>query len=150
MENIFGKNLKHARKRLKLSQNTFAKPLGIKGSFISDIERGKALPSESVIKLIEIKYRINRIWLESAEGSEHIDASIDALIDSKSGALQIAGPEVDYDLLENARRILAQKKIEVDILQKLITAVDIRSTRIREGDPPDKKDDLVMLRMPSC
>jgi len=72
MENIFGKNLLTIRKELKLTQDNFAKPLGIKGSFISDIERGKAKPSESVIQLLEIKYRLNREWLFSGQGDPYI------------------------------------------------------------------------------
>jgi len=65
---MLGKNLKHIRKTLGLTQRQFAEPLGIKGSYISDIEKGKARPSESVIRLLEIKFRVNRKWLESGQG----------------------------------------------------------------------------------
>ena len=68
MKNIFGKNLRVMRKGLGLTQDEFAKPLGITGSFISDIERGKANPSESVTQLLEIKYRISRKLLSTSDG----------------------------------------------------------------------------------
>lgn len=68
MENIFKNNLRSFRKKLELTQNEFAKPLNIKGSSISAMERGKSNPSNAVLELIEIKYRINRNWLLTGEG----------------------------------------------------------------------------------
>ena len=67
-ENIFGKVLREARKALGLTQGEFAKPLSISGSYVSDIEKGKAVPSEAVIREISDYYRINRKKLETGEG----------------------------------------------------------------------------------
>jgi transcriptional regulator with XRE-family HTH domain len=70
--NLLGKNLRVFRKRLNLNQVEFAKPLGIKGSYISAIERGKSVPSESVLLHLEEKYRLNRKWLLTGEGEPYI------------------------------------------------------------------------------
>jgi len=67
-ENIFGKALREARKSLGLTQGEFANPLSITGGYVSDIEKGKAIPSESVIREISEVYRINRLKLETGEG----------------------------------------------------------------------------------
>lgn len=67
-ENIIGSALRRARKELHLTQAEFAEPLSISGSYVSDIEKGKAIPSEAVIREIIAKYRINRDWLMHGEG----------------------------------------------------------------------------------
>ena len=65
---MFGINLRAIRKELKLTQDAFAKNVGVSGSYISDIEKGKGNPSEPVIRLLEIIYRANRDYLVFGEG----------------------------------------------------------------------------------
>jgi len=67
-ENIFGMAVRTARKHLKLTQAMFAEPLSITGSYVSDIEKGKAVPSEAVIREIISVYRISRKWLDAGQG----------------------------------------------------------------------------------
>lgn len=67
-ENVFGQSLRKARKALGLTQAEFATPLSISGSYVSDIEKGKAFPSEAVIREFSEYYRINRNWLTAGEG----------------------------------------------------------------------------------
>jgi len=67
-ENIYGCALRSARKALGLTQAEFAEPLSISGSYVSDIEKGKAVPSEAVTREISERYRINRIFLETCSG----------------------------------------------------------------------------------
>ncbi|NDY42894.1 helix-turn-helix transcriptional regulator [Dissulfurirhabdus thermomarina] len=63
-----GGRLRRIRKTLGLTQRKFAEPIGISGSYISDIEKGKARPSSAVLQLLEIRYRINRGYLVSGDG----------------------------------------------------------------------------------
>jgi len=65
---IFGKNLRVVRKFLRLTQTQFAEPLGITGVYVSDIERGGSTPSEPVMRQMELKYRVNRNFLETGKG----------------------------------------------------------------------------------
>ena len=73
MENIFSKNLRAVRESLNFSQDEFAKPLGISGKNISKLERGNSSPSNPVLILIEIKYRISREWLLAGKGQKYLD-----------------------------------------------------------------------------
>lgn len=65
---IHGERIKLFRKMLGLTLDKFAEPLSIKLGTVSDYERGKALASESVIREIEMYYRMNRNWYETGEG----------------------------------------------------------------------------------
>lgn len=64
----FGKNLRAVRKALKLTQVEFAKPLGITGVYVSDLERGGSYPSEPVLRQIEEKYLVSRKFLDTGSG----------------------------------------------------------------------------------
>ena len=85
MEENFRKNLRIIRKKLGLTQSKFAEPLGIKGSTISSMERGITNPSNSVLDLIEIKYKVNRKWLLTGEGELFPGGKTDAPIYKKVG-----------------------------------------------------------------
>lgn len=76
-QEILSKNLKQLRKILKLTQDEFAEKLSITGSYISDVERGKSVISDSVLCLMEINYRINRNWLLKDEGEPFVKEWLD-------------------------------------------------------------------------
>jgi transcriptional regulator with XRE-family HTH domain len=67
-KNILGVNLRTMRKELGLTQADFAKSLGITGGYISDLERGLAMPSEPVVRQMETIFKINREFLFSSLG----------------------------------------------------------------------------------
>lgn len=76
-QDILSKNLKHLRKLLNLTQEEFANNLSITGSYISDVERGKSVISNSILCLMEINYRINRDWLLKGEGEPFVKEWLD-------------------------------------------------------------------------
>jgi transcriptional regulator with XRE-family HTH domain len=76
-QDILSKNLKRLRKMLNLTQDEFAENLSITGSYISDVERGKSVISDSVLCLMEINYRINRDWLLKDEGEPFVKEWLD-------------------------------------------------------------------------
>jgi transcriptional regulator with XRE-family HTH domain len=58
---------------LGLTQNEFAKSIGITPGGLSDILRGKTkVPSGSFFKAIEYRYGINSSWLVSGKGKQWI------------------------------------------------------------------------------
>ena len=63
-----GNRIKLVRKRLKLSQSEFVKPLGVDRSHIAGIENGSRNPSEPLIKLIHLCYCVNLTWLKTGQG----------------------------------------------------------------------------------
>ena len=97
---IFGKNFKTFRKEKGLTQKQIANILGITNGYISDIEKGKANPSESLLRNIESKFRLNRFWLQTGEGEKFLLASECASI-YKEGD----DPEL-VELLKMTREIL--------------------------------------------
>lgn len=121
---------------MEMNQDQFAKPLGIKGKTISALETGKQKnPSEAVLKLIEIEYLINRKWLLTGKGDKHLSAFGENKFKIKN------------DLLENAKKLLQEKQKEINVLESLIDCFDNQKNRIRETDPPGKKDELLKMRI---
>ena len=59
---------KEIRKKLGYTQNEFGERIGITGSTISDIERGKLSLTERNISLICEKLGVNENWLRNGEG----------------------------------------------------------------------------------
>lgn len=56
------------RKCLELSQEEFAKRIGIGKTAVSKIESGENNPSEQTIMLICSNFAVNEIWLRTGEG----------------------------------------------------------------------------------
>ncbi len=59
---------KEIRKELGYTQNEFGEKIGITGSTISDIERGKLSLTDRNISLICEKLGVNENWLRNGEG----------------------------------------------------------------------------------
>lgn len=62
------KRLREIRKKLGYTQNEFGGRIGITGSTVSDIERGKLSLTERNISLICEKLGVNKNWLKNGEG----------------------------------------------------------------------------------
>jgi len=71
MKNI-GIRLKDIRLDYKLTQVDFSKRLGVTHAHISKIEKGKTVPSESLVRLICKEYGINILWLKNGQIPIHI------------------------------------------------------------------------------
>jgi transcriptional regulator with XRE-family HTH domain len=67
------KRLKELRKRLGLTQEEFGKKLGLKKSNVSDIERGKVRPKDSLLRLIEQTFSVNPEWLRHGRGEMFLE-----------------------------------------------------------------------------
>lgn len=62
------KRLREIRKKLGFTQNEFGEKIGLTGSTISDIERGKLSLTDRNISLICEKLGVNETWLRTGEG----------------------------------------------------------------------------------
>lgn len=62
------KRLREIRKKIGYTQNEFGERIGITGSTVSDIERGKLSLTERNISLICEKLGVNKNWLKNGEG----------------------------------------------------------------------------------
>ena len=63
-----GRKIKMIRGELGLAQTKFAKPLGIGGPYVADIENGKKQPSNTLMALVVAHYGVSRDWWETGEG----------------------------------------------------------------------------------
>jgi|GEM_PF-881984 len=72
MNTHFGTRLKEVRKDVKLTQEDFAREIGVKGPHISQLEKGKSNPSDQFIKSICHRFSVNEPWLVKGEGEKYI------------------------------------------------------------------------------
>ncbi|MDQ1351406.1 MAG: Helix-turn-helix protein, partial [Acidobacteriota bacterium] len=63
----FGKRLREIRKTLDSQQKDFAEELEISGSFLSEVEKGKAKPGYDFLKNLIVKFDINPMYLFKGE-----------------------------------------------------------------------------------
>lgn len=69
------------RREYELSQEEFGTRLGVKKSAISKLESGANNPTESMIKLICVTFRVNYLWLTEGEGPMMETMTTDALVE---------------------------------------------------------------------
>jgi len=65
-----GERIKSIRNSKKMTQKTFSSSLGIAQGFLCAIERGRKIPSETLMIAIQHLYKINREWLITGEGEQ--------------------------------------------------------------------------------
>ena len=59
----FSKKLKLIRKSNNMTQDEFAKSIGVSRGHLANIERGIILPTPLFINCLSLMYRIDKIWL---------------------------------------------------------------------------------------
>lgn len=64
----FGQRLKDTRKSLDIQQKDFAEKLRMSGSFLSEVEKGKAKPGYDFIKNLIVIFDMNPLYLFTGEG----------------------------------------------------------------------------------
>lgn len=62
-----GERIKQVRKDNRLNQTEFAQQLGIGRTYVSKIEKNVENPSETLLMLISIKYKVNLEWLKCGQ-----------------------------------------------------------------------------------
>lgn len=151
LKKILGGNLCIIRKELGLTQTDFAEPLGITGAYVSDLERGLAIPSEPVMRQMESVFGISRDFLLRGEGGLFLSASPGAGMDSNkhstaeviSRMISAVGGRTQADLSEfleiSAASISAaqrKEKIPPEWLVKLALTKDISPVWLLQGVGP--------------
>lgn len=117
-----GERIKHVRTLNKLSQEAFAKKIGIKGSAISLYESNERTVTETSIKSICREFQIDEEWLRTGKGKPEKDFdTVDQLItemlaDEDSAARQVFGlaakkftPQDWIDLLNLLKKLTGEK-----------------------------------------
>ncbi len=70
--------IKQVREALGLTQVEFASPLGVGGNYISELEKGKGTPSNTLLTLLKMYYKVNETWWDT---------------DGREGAMFLRNPE---------------------------------------------------------
>lgn len=71
MNNI-NERIRELREYLKLSRNDFGERLGMSGDSINNLERGRVVIKDFIIKLISQEFNVDENWLRTGEGSMFI------------------------------------------------------------------------------
>ena len=67
--------IKKLRKALGLNQTQFGERIGVKQNTVAVYELGRAIPSESVITLIQREFGVSEAWLRTGEGEMFVPRS---------------------------------------------------------------------------
>lgn len=88
----FGQRVKEVRQHLKLLQKDFAAGLEVSGSFLSEIEKGKANPGFDVMRKFFDNYNINLSYLLKGSGELFVtEGSAPTALGSKI----LTGPDLE-------------------------------------------------------
>lgn len=68
MNNI-NERIREIREYLKLSRNDFGERLGLSGDSINNLERGRVVIKDFIIKLISQEFNVDENWLRTGDGS---------------------------------------------------------------------------------
>jgi transcriptional regulator with XRE-family HTH domain len=126
----FGKRVKSIRRELDIAQKDFATKIGISGSFLSEVEKGKTKPGYEFFKNIILKIKVNPIYLYTGQGplfmgkipgkeNENddklkIEVTEDKEIIEKMFWYFNKAPVVKYAVLEYFRKYIFQNKEMLD------------------------------------
>ena len=72
---------KEIRRHFGISQEDFAKSIGISGAAVSKIESGINNPADNTIRLVCATYHINYIWLTEGRGDMLMPMGTDELVE---------------------------------------------------------------------
>jgi transcriptional regulator with XRE-family HTH domain len=73
-----GGKIKQIREALGLTQVEFARPLGVGGNYISELEKEKGTASNTLLTLLKMYYKVNETWWDT---------------DCKEGAMFLPNPD---------------------------------------------------------
>ena len=122
MNGSMNERIKKIRKHFKLSQEEFAKRIGIKRTAISNYEIGRNLPVDAVIALICREFDINEEWIRTGHGTMFIEPQEFSLDDfaRKRGATDLEiefvktyftlSPDTRREIMENFSQLFSQTK----------------------------------------
>ena len=107
------KYLREIRKTLKKSQQEMANELGVTQKAVSTYEDTEYMIPENIIKLLELKYHINREYLTSGTGEMFTDDPEKLLLEKYTGKYR--------NILEN---VFEMNEKKLDILLEFINTIN--------------------------
>jgi transcriptional regulator with XRE-family HTH domain len=120
METI-GNRLKTIRLKAGATQTIFASKIGTTQSFLSSIEKDKAVPTETMLDLLSLSYGVSKQWLLTGDGEIYTEGYV-AEIDPSVAALNQKMNNIE--LLEQI--IMYVEKYLIDSRKKATPAAKAR------------------------
>lgn len=118
-KNNIGERIKKVRLANNLTLQKFADSTGYAHGFLSEIERGKKPPSDTLIILLSSLYEINKHWLLTGEGEmyaesapRHAESEYDPMTLSIAEVLKHSSTE----LRQEVQKFIEEKKLIAEIL----------------------------------
>ena len=66
-----GERIKIIRKELGITQKEFSQNIKVTQSYLSRVESNKEIPTDMLIKLISLEYKVSDLWLKTGKGNVH-------------------------------------------------------------------------------
>ena len=104
---------KDIRKQLKKSQSEIAEEIGVSQQAVARYEDPEYIIPENIIKLLELKYNINREYLTSGTGEMFTDDPEKLLLEKYTGKYR--------NILEN---VFEMNEKQLDILLEFINTIN--------------------------
>ena len=104
----------------KLTQEDFAKSLGLAKQTITAFETGNRVPAESVLKLISEKYGINYSWLLTGEGEMKSESKEEELARLTA---QMFREEDESFRLKLVRMVANMSDEQIEMCQKMVDSL---------------------------
>lgn len=117
---FFGPSLRKARKFLGLTQAKFAEPLSISGSYVSNLEKSEATPSEAVIREIVNTYRISRVFLETGKGEIFTEVETDEFGQGPNTRMEVDEETVITDVIAEAQTLYTAGTIKLSFFDEAL------------------------------
>ena len=70
-----GRRIKQVRQNAKMSQASFGEKLGISRDMVANIELGRAVVSEIVIRMLAKEFGIDEVWLRTGHGEMYANTT---------------------------------------------------------------------------
>ena len=134
MEGTINQRIKLLREHLGLSQDEFASQIGLSRKMLSRYEKGKNVPSEKTLRLIEQTFSVNPSWLREGKGemfkpkpkitvSDPLEAAAEQIIEAIAEKRNIKlPPDKKRKLVKKLAELLKQlgEKEAIDLIDLAI------------------------------
>lgn len=120
METI-GERIKKIRKSKDMTQEEFAKRLGIKRNTVATYEVGKSDPSDSAVVLMCTVFNVNESWLRTGEGEPYVELTREKKIEDFFKDVELGSSEFKKAFIEGLAKLTTEEWVALEKICKKMT-----------------------------
>lgn len=138
-----GGRIRAIRKSRKMTQREFSASLGIAQGFLCSIEKGKKVPSVTLMIALQYLYEINPQWLENGSGDMFQSGPVASASGPAGGIplLQAAPVSLESIIINDSTEYISLPQVPADCFA-FVYSGDFMSPTIRDGDMVVIKPDM--------